>query len=231
MDWDWEQFYRNADYDRCAYLAGEEMADLLARFFEREAQEALLADGDASVDDVDTSSDDVDAFPDDVASVGCGPAVTLFDLAERFSDVEFYGYDVSETVVADNRAAAADLPNLRFAVDALPSLDTDRRFDVVYCVATLFFVADPESAIRNLFERVRDGGSLVVNYPDEALRETADSFEGRKREAFELVRSGENVLAESDVEEALGTEVADYWQAVGAEHIAEDRWPTVYARK
>ena len=231
MDWDWEQFYRNADYDRCAYLAGEEMADLLVRFFEREAQDGASDDGDASVAAVGTSPDDRGEFPTDVASVGCGPAVTLFDLAERLPDTELYGYDVSETVIADNREAAADLPNLHFAVDALPSLDTDRRFDVVYCVATLFFVADPETALRSLFERVREGGSLVVNYPDEALREFADSFEGRKREAFELVLAGENVLAESDVEEALGTEVADYWQAVDAEDLAEDRWPTVYARK
>ncbi|WP_158058490.1 methyltransferase [Halorussus halophilus] len=213
MDWDWEQFYRNADYDRCVYLAGEEMADLLARFFEREARGGG------------------DTFPEDVASVGCGPAVTLFDLAERFPRTEFYGYDVSETVIEDNQKKATDQPNLHFEVDALPSLDIDRTFDVVYCVATLFFVADPEEALESLFDRVRDGGSLVVNYPNDELRKAADSFEGRKREAFELVRNGQNVLTETDVSRGIGTEVRDYWKAVDAEELAKDQWPTVYAKK
>lgn len=226
MDWDWEQFYRNADYDRCVYLAGEEMADLLARFFEREAREVRDETRDAR-----ETREARDSPPKDVASIGCGPAVTLFDLAERFPDTEFYGYDVSETVVADNREAAADQQNLHFETDALPALDTDRQFDVVYCVATLFFVADLEQALQSLFERVREGGSLVVNYPNDALREFADSFEGRKREAFELVRDGENLLTEAGVKQALGTDVQNYWTAVDAEDIAKDRWPTVYACK
>lgn len=212
MNWDWDEFYRNADYDRCVYLAGRDMADLLVRFFER----------------VGT--------PGTFASVGCGPAVALFDLAERFPGTDFYGFDVSEKVVADNRERAADRENLHFAVDALPDLDadhrySDRRFDVVYSAATLNFVTEVERALRSLHDRVAPGGHLVVNYPNEALREEAEGFDGRKREAFSLVLEGENLLTEADVERVLDAEVRDYWSAVDADNLREDQWPMVWVEK
>ncbi|WP_135822010.1 class I SAM-dependent methyltransferase [Halostella litorea] len=216
---DWERFYREADYDRCAYLAGEEMADLLARFVER------VADGDAA-----------GGRPADLASFGCGPAVVPFALAERFPDLDVYGYDLSETVVRDNRRLAAErgLDNLSFAVDELPDLTTDRRFDVVYCVATLYFVAGPEAALRALYDRVRPGGHLVVNYPTEELqRVVREEFDERKREAFHLVRDGENLLTREEVAAVLGAEPRDYWEAVDADEVIEERpeWPTVYVER
>ncbi|WP_458188867.1 class I SAM-dependent methyltransferase [Haladaptatus sp. NG-WS-4] len=196
---DWERFYRRADYDRCAYIGGERMADLAERLFERVG------------------------VPEDFASVGCGPAVVPFRLAERYPDTDFYGFDVSETVVRDNgeRATERGLENLHFAVDSLPDLDTDRRFDVVYCVATLYFVAEPRRAIESLYSRVRTGEHLVLNYPNEASREQFDAeFEGRKRESFELVLSGANLISEDVVREVTGAETRNYWELVEAEDEA-----------
>ncbi|WP_323191450.1 class I SAM-dependent methyltransferase [Halostella sp. PRR32] len=214
---DWDEFYREAEYDRCAYLAGEEMADLLALFLE-------------------TVAGDDGAMPRDLSSVGCGPAVVPFELAERYPEMDVYGYDLSETVVRDNRHLAAErgLENLHFAVDELPDLATDREFDVVYCVATLYFVADPESALRALFDLVREGGHLVVNYPTERLqRAVREEFDERKREAFHLVRDGENLITRERVGEVLGAKPHDYWSAVDATAVLEENpeWPTVYVEK
>ena len=192
---DWEAFYRSADYDRCIYLRGDVMVSYLERFFDR-----------------------FGPF-ESVVSVGCGPAVVLFELAERYSDVDVHGLDVSETVVADNRERAAErgLENLTFAVDSLPTLEIDDRFDLVYCAATLFFVADAAAAVADLYEHVADGGYLVVNYPDADSRERLDhALEGRRREAFELVLEGENLLSAADVRDCCGAEPQDYWAAVDA---------------
>lgn len=193
---DWERFYRRADYDRCAYIGGERMADLVGEFFDYVGQ------------------------PDDFASVGCGPAVVPFLLAERYPETEFFGFDLSETVVRDNAEKADEqcLDNLQFVVDSLPHLDTDRQFDVVYCVATLYFVDEPRRAIESLYARVRDGGHLVLNYPNEASREKFDKeFEGRKRESFELVLSGANVINEDVIRGVTGTETRSYWEMIDAE--------------
>ncbi len=209
---DWERFYRRAEYDRCAYIGGERMADLAEEFFDRVGQ------------------------PDDFASVGCGPAVVPFRLAESYPDTEFFGFDLSETVVRDNdeKAEKQGLDNLQFAVDSLPALDTDRQFDVVYCVATLYFVEEPRRAIENLYSRVRDGGHLVLNYPNETSREQFDrEFEGRKRESFGLVLSGANLISEDVVREVTGAETQNYWELVDAEdeEFADDATPCVIVRK
>ncbi|WP_227374957.1 class I SAM-dependent methyltransferase [Haladaptatus halobius] len=209
---DWERFYQNADYDRCAYIGGERMADLVERFFEWRG------------------------VPDDFASVGCGPAVVPFLLAERYPEADFFGFDLSETVVRDNgeRADERGLENLRFAVDALPDLDIDRRFDVVYCVATLYFVKEPKRAIESLYARVREGGHLVLNYPNEASRETFDAeFEGRKRESFELVMSGANLVSENVIREVTGGEMRNYWKLVDAEdeEFVDSATPCVVVEK
>lgn len=207
---DWEAFYREADYDRCAYLAGDEMAELAARFVERYGP--------------------FDSF----ASVGCGPAVVPFALAERFPAMEVWGFDAAETVVRDNRERAADLglDNLHFRVDALPDLDADRRFDVVYSVATLYFVRDAEAAVAALYDRVRPGGYLVVNYPNRRVREHADAeFDGRKRDAFSLVLDGENLLTAARVADLLDADPRDYWRLVDGEDVAKPRWPTVVVER
>ncbi|RBI62988.1 class I SAM-dependent methyltransferase [halophilic archaeon] len=209
---DWERFYEEADYDRCAYLGGEAMVDLAERFFERVG------------------------VPDDFASVGCGPAVCPFALADRYPDAEFVGLDLSPTVVADNRERAAErgLENLDFAVDSLPSLDVDRRFDVVYCVATLYFVVDAERAVAELYDRVREGGHLVLNYPNRYSRARFDrEFEGRKREAFELVLEGENLLSYEAIRAATGGRPRSYWRLVDAEdrEFADRARPCVVVEK
>src|SRR6056297_2464739 len=43
-----------------------------------------------------------------VASVGCGPATTLLDLAASHSEVTFRGYDPSTTALEEARKRAAD---------------------------------------------------------------------------------------------------------------------------
>lgn len=193
---DWERFYDRANYDRCAYIGGERMADLVERFFDRVGA------------------------PDEFASVGCGPAVVPFLLAKRRPETEFFGFDISETVVRDNAGKATEegLDNLHFAVDSLPDLDGNQKFDVVYCVATLYFVDEPRRAIESLYSRVRAGGHLVLNYPNRESKRTFDGeFEGRKRESFELVLSGANIIDEEVVREVTGADTRNYWELVDAE--------------
>ena len=207
---EWTEFYRERDYDRIAYLAGEEMPDLLDRFFERTR------------------------VPEAMLSVGCGPAVTEFAVAERHPETTVHGVDVSTDLVADNRDLAADagLENLTFAVDALPDLDTDGAFDLVYCVATLFFVADVDRALEALRERVAPGGYLVVSYPSTGTRRGALEMDEEAREFFSLVVAEENLRTREEVEATLGVETADFWAAVDApdEPFVEFA-PTVYARR
>ncbi|WP_435334631.1 class I SAM-dependent methyltransferase [Haloarchaeobius sp. TZWWS8] len=212
MPFDWEaDFYAATDWNRGAYVGGDDMPGHLRTFFER----------------VET--------PDSVADVGCGPALVDFELASAFPETEFYGYDLAPSVVEANREQADErgLDNLRFAVDSLPDLDVSREFDLVYCMATLYFVDDVEAALRALHARVAPGGSLVFNYPNRYTQSWARDLEGEKREAFELVARGENLLSYDAIEDALGIRPESYWTAVDArnEEYVTRRSPAVYVRK
>lgn len=190
----WKQVYEG-DYDRRSYLAGEEMVTHATTFFER----------------VGT--------PETVASVGCGPAVTEFHLAERFPETTFACYDVAEQVVEDNAELASerDLENITFEVASLPDLELGQGFDVVYCVATLYFVADVETALRSLYDHVEDGGYLVVSYPTERLQEQIARAPESKQSLFEPVLEGRNVTTADEIADLLDAPVESYWSMVDAD--------------
>lgn len=213
MSFDWERdFYAATDWDRGAYLGGEAMPGHLGTFFERVG------------------------VPGSVADVGCGPALVPFELAPEYPDTEFHCYDVAPSVVEANRdrAAEAGLDNLAFTVAGLPDLGVDRRFDLVYCMATLYFVADAARAVTELYELVAPGGTLVCNYPNRYTKAWVnDDTDDQRREAFELVGRGENLLSYDRIRELTGRAPRSYWSAVGAgdADYARRSSPAVYVTK
>lgn len=196
---DWDAFWREAEGDRrrSANVGQYGKAELLDRFIERVGS------------------------VEDLASIGCGPAEPLFELAESHHDVAFYGYDAAASIVEENRERATDagLENLSFAVDRLPDLRTDRAFDIVYCYATLHYVREAKRAVVKLYDLVGDGGYLVLNYPNRLTRATYrrefaddDAF----RERFAQVFAGENLLSYRQLRDLVGRWPRSYWSAVNA---------------
>lgn len=203
---DWEEYYRTEDWDRDAGVAGTEaMTTLASRFVEY-------------------------CDPSDFASVGCGPAAVLFGLAEAYPDIDFYGFDISETVIAANRSHTEELgpDNVRFDVDSLPELSTDRTFDVVYSIGTLYFVRAVERAVRDLYDHVAEGGHLVVNYPNRYLHyEVLSELDEAGQTNIPLVRDRENLLTFDRVGELLGAKPRSYYNLVDGREHREVKWPIV----
>ena len=191
----WQRFYAEREYDRCAYLDGEAMVDHALAFFETVG------------------------VPETVLSVGCGPAVTEFALAERYPETEFVCLDVAQTVVHDNRELARErgLANLTFLTGALPELPISGRFGLVYCVATLYFVADVPAALRALYDRVAADGHLVVSYPTAELQSWVREQDEEKRAFFELVDRGANLTTAAEIERLVDGPVSEYGAVVGAD--------------
>lgn len=211
---DWERFWTAAEGDRRASAAVGQYgkADLLDRFFEREG------------------------VPGSFASVGCGPGAVPLAVAERHQEIDVYGFDAADSAITEARAAADERGiDATFATATLPAFDPGRRFDLVYCYATLHYVADVEAALDALFAATAPGGHLVFDYPNPATREAyADELDGDvARERFALVLDGTNLRTRDAIEAALDTTVRDYWAAVDApdEPWTTDAHPCVYARK
>lgn len=206
----WNEFYSGDEWEREAGIAGtEEMTTMASRFIEM-----------------------VD--PADLASVGCGPAAAELELAAGYPDVEFYGFDLSEAIIVNNRRVADErgLENIHFAVDALPDLETDRCFDVVNAVGMLYWIEDTEAAVRDLYDRVTDGGHLVVNYPNLYLHyEVVNELPDEKRDNVPLVRDAENLLTFDRVGELLGSKPRSYYNLVDGRQHRELKWPIVVVGK
>lgn len=212
---DWDAFWRDADAEeRRTADVGAGKSRFVRRFF-----------------------DEV-GVPEDVGSFGCGPGSLLFELAGQYPAVEFYGFDASPAVVeaARERADAEGYDNLAFSVAELPDPATRREFDLVYSYATLHYVGDSERAVLDLYDRVRDGGHLVVNYPNRltrALYREQFGDDEATRERYELVFEGENLLSYRRLRALTGVQPHSYWTLVGAEDeaFANRRNPCVYVRK
>lgn len=221
MGFSWESFYADGDWERGAYIGGDDMADHL----------------DAFVDFVGGVGS--------VLSVGCGPATAEFEVARRRPDVAVHCVDPAASVVEANRKKAArdGVENVTFAVAGLPDLDLDggegsdtRTYDVVYCMAVLYFVPDSGPALQSLWDVVAPGGALAFTYPNRRMQSWARSIEDpERRAAFSLVADGENLLSYDRIQAVLGTYPRNYWRAVDAdpdaEYVTRTGSPAVYLRK
>lgn len=191
FDWDACWAEEVAEYDGWSYEFGMKLATTFAQLFE-----------------------DIGP-PETVASVGCGPATTLLELADEYSECQFYGYDISSNALerARERQDNYGIETATFAMDSLPHLETDKTFEFVYSIATLHYVADSEAAVRNLWQRVDPEGYLAVNYPtpfheQEIMPKLVENWEevGFKnksqdwvRDRFRLILKGENILTEERI--------------------------------
>lgn len=96
----------------------------------------------------------------DLLDVGCAYGLFLAQ-ARRWFDCA--GCDVAPEVV---EAARRSLPGTtRLFTASLPSIPTDRRYDVVTCFDVLEHVPDLDAALANVAALLKPGGLLVATMP------------------------------------------------------------------
>ncbi len=156
-----------------------------------------------------------------MADFGCGPGITLLQLAELYPDTSFHGFEISSVLVDRNRKKATELglQNVSFETAKLPTVPNRLTFDLVLCIATLHYVVDSLRALRNLFATVRPGGHLIFNYPNIFTmywyRGNIARSDETLRRRFVLVLGGRNLLSKSKIQEVLGEPCRNFWKEVG----------------
>jgi ubiquinone/menaquinone biosynthesis C-methylase UbiE len=101
--------------------------------------------------------------------VGCGPGSITVGLAEAVAPGEVLGIDLSEDVLAQARALAAEkgISNLRFERGDLFQLDQpDGSFDAVYAHQVVQHLQEPVEALRQMRRLARPGGFVAVRDSD-----------------------------------------------------------------
>jgi len=100
----------------------------------------------------------------DVLDVGCGRGLAMIELARRFPNSRFVGYDISKEGIETGRAAAERLrlPNIRLEIqDAASFHDTD-CFDLITTFDAVHDQADPAALLRNIHRALREDGTYLM---------------------------------------------------------------------
>lgn len=97
------------------------------------------------------------------ADLGCGPGNSTEVLAAAFPQAEILGIDSSPDMIA---AARLRLPAVRFELAAIETWDDAGPWDLLLANAVLQWVPDHASLFPGLLARLREGGSLAVQMPD-----------------------------------------------------------------
>jgi 2-polyprenyl-3-methyl-5-hydroxy-6-metoxy-1,4-benzoquinol methylase len=100
----------------------------------------------------------------DVADVGCGRGRALLELARRFPNSRFTGYDFSEEAIAHARRSAAErgLDNVRFEVRDAAAIDLENAFDWVTTFDAIHDQAQPDRVLRNICRMLRPNGIYLM---------------------------------------------------------------------
>jgi trans-aconitate 2-methyltransferase len=112
-----------------------------------------------------------------VMDLGCGPGNSTEILAARYSEAQVSGIDSSEDMIV---AARKRMPGAAFAVQDVHDWQGEGPYDVILANAVFQWVPNHETLFPALLQKLRSGGALAVQMPDNLeepahrlMRETA----------------------------------------------------------
>lgn len=97
------------------------------------------------------------------ADIGCGPGNSTELLRDRFPQAAIVGIDTSADMI---EAARKRLPAVRFEIGDIATWQDSGPFDVILSNAALHWVPDHATVLPALCARLREGGCLAVQMPD-----------------------------------------------------------------
>lgn len=99
------------------------------------------------------------------AEVGCGDGKVLMELARRFPDRTFDGFDLSEQAIAFARAFSFGNERLNFFCRDFN--EASATYELILCVETLEHVPDAElpAFLQAMHAKLVPGGTLIVSVP------------------------------------------------------------------
>ena len=100
-----------------------------------------------------------------VAEVGCGDGKILLELAKKYPDKEFFGFDLSKEAIAFAKAFSYNFSNLSFFDTDFK--DAENKYDVILCIETLEHIPDEsiESFISTMYRNMNRNSTLIISVP------------------------------------------------------------------
>ncbi|MEO0499230.1 MAG: class I SAM-dependent methyltransferase [Pseudomonadota bacterium] len=132
------------------------------RFHDVMAEEgALTLDVDATVALVPGLAARLEAGID-VLDVGCGRGRALRELAARYPNSRFTGYDLWAEAVAHARQLAVGLNNVRFMTVDCMNMDDEDTFDLIFTFDAVHDQPHPDRLLANIRRALRPDGVYIM---------------------------------------------------------------------
>ena len=106
---------------------------------------------------------------DHIAEVGCGDGKILKELATRYPEKMFEGFDLSKESILFARAFGSSTNLSFYDVDFSHGQTV---YDTIFCVETLEHISETDTPrfVSSLYNRLNPGGRLVVTVPSTNLK-------------------------------------------------------------
>lgn len=100
----------------------------------------------------------------DVLDVGCGSGRALNEMAKRFPNSRFKGYDLSEEAIATAQSEVSyqGLTNIQFQVKDAAKLDEMEQYDLICTFDAVHDQAEPDVVLRGIQQALRPDGTYLM---------------------------------------------------------------------
>lgn len=99
-----------------------------------------------------------------VLDLGCGSGLALIEMAKKFPDGSFTGYDFSDEAigVAKKRVKESGLTNIEFKVMDAAELNENKKYDLVTTFDAIHDQKNPDKVLSNIFNALKDDGDYLM---------------------------------------------------------------------
>jgi 2-polyprenyl-3-methyl-5-hydroxy-6-metoxy-1,4-benzoquinol methylase len=97
-----------------------------------------------------------------IVDLGCGMGIMLSILNDKYQNLQIYGFDASSTAI---EIAQKQLPKGKFKVFDIYEPNHE-KYDVLFCMEVLEHLLYPETAMKNIIERMHKNSILLLTVPD-----------------------------------------------------------------
>ena len=107
---------------------------------------------------------------ENIAEVGCGDGKILLELAMRYEDILFEGFDLSKRAVLFANAFSYGFDNLKFFDHDFKN--SKKKYDVILCIETLEHIPDDEinDFLKTINNNLKNDGILLLTVPTTNLK-------------------------------------------------------------